>query len=66
MSARDSALVAMIDQNLGIIESVRGNLQSALRHYQSVQEILRVELDAEPEPATTVLFQQIRLNPAAV
>jgi len=34
LTARDAALVAMIDQNLGIIESVRGNLAAALRHYQ--------------------------------
>jgi putative nucleotidyltransferase with HDIG domain len=32
-SSNDRALVAMIDQNLGVIESVRGNLPSALRHY---------------------------------
>jgi DNA-binding SARP family transcriptional activator len=43
-----------------------GERSQALRHYQSVQGILRVELDAEPEPATTALFQQIRLNPGAV
>ncbi len=35
LQARDAALVAMIDQNLGIIESVRGNMTTALRHYQS-------------------------------
>ncbi|HWE41213.1 MAG TPA: HD domain-containing phosphohydrolase [Gemmatimonadaceae bacterium] len=35
LGARDAALVAMIDQNLGIIESVRGNMTAALRHYQS-------------------------------
>jgi putative nucleotidyltransferase with HDIG domain len=35
LDARDATLVAMIDQNLGIIESVRGNMTAALRHYQS-------------------------------
>ncbi len=35
LGARDGSLVAMIDQNLGIIESVRGNMTAALRHYQS-------------------------------
>ncbi|HEX2778132.1 MAG TPA: HD domain-containing phosphohydrolase [Gemmatimonadaceae bacterium] len=33
--ARDGSLVATVDMNLGIIESIRGNLHSALRHYQT-------------------------------
>ena len=43
-----------------------GERSQAMRHYQTAQEILRVELDAEPEPATTALFEQIRLNPGSV
>lgn len=43
-----------------------GERSQAMRHYQTAQEILRAELDAEPEEATTALFEQIRLNPGAV
>ncbi len=43
-----------------------GERSQAVRHYEAVQQILRAELDAEPEPATTALFEQIRLNPGSV
>jgi DNA-binding SARP family transcriptional activator len=39
-----------------------GERSQALHHYRTVQAILRSECDAEPEPATTALFEQIRLN----
>jgi DNA-binding SARP family transcriptional activator len=38
----------------------------ALYHYRTVQAILRTECDAEPEAATTALFDQIRLAPQTV
>jgi DNA-binding SARP family transcriptional activator len=44
----------------------RGERAQALRHYQTVQKILRLEFEAEPEPATTALYHQIRVNPGAV
>jgi DNA-binding SARP family transcriptional activator len=43
-----------------------GERSQALYHYRTVLAILRSECDAEPEPATTALFEQIRLNPRAV
>lgn len=43
-----------------------GERSQAVRHYETVQQILRAELDAEPEPATTALFDQVRLHPATV
>jgi DNA-binding SARP family transcriptional activator len=43
-----------------------GERSQAMRHYEAVRQILRAELDAEPEPATTALFEHIRLNPGAV
>jgi DNA-binding SARP family transcriptional activator len=43
-----------------------GERSQALRHYQTAREILRVEHDAEPEPATTALFEQVRLQPGTV
>ena len=43
-----------------------GERSQALHHYRTVQAILRSECDAEPESATTALFEQIRLNPHAV
>jgi DNA-binding SARP family transcriptional activator len=42
-----------------------GERSLAMRHYQIAQEIVRVELDADVEPATATLFEQIRLNPGA-
>jgi DNA-binding SARP family transcriptional activator len=38
----------------------------ALYHYRTVRSILRAECDVEPEPATTALFEQIRLAPHSV
>jgi DNA-binding SARP family transcriptional activator len=43
-----------------------GERSQALDHYRTVQAILRTECDAEPEPATTALFEQIRLKPHQV
>ena len=43
-----------------------GERSQAVYHYRTVQAILRGEYDAEPEPATTALFEQIRLNSQAV
>jgi DNA-binding SARP family transcriptional activator len=43
-----------------------GERSQAVYHYRTVQAILRSECDAEPEPATTALFEQIRLKPHAV
>jgi DNA-binding SARP family transcriptional activator len=42
----------------------RGERAAALRHYHICERILHAEFDAAPEPATTALFDQIRLNPA--
>jgi DNA-binding SARP family transcriptional activator len=44
----------------------RGERAQALRHYQTVQRILSLEFEAEPEPATTELYHQVRLDPGAV
>ncbi|MDQ6671650.1 MAG: hypothetical protein M3069_13035 [Chloroflexota bacterium] len=44
----------------------RAERAQALRHYRVVREILREEFDAVPEPATTALFDQIRLNPGVI
>ena len=44
----------------------RGERAQALRHYRTAQAILRAEFEAEPEPATATLYEQIRLDPSAV
>ena len=44
----------------------RGERAAALRHYHICQHILRTEFDAALEPATTALFDQIRLQPADI
>lgn len=44
----------------------RGERAAALRHYHVCEHILRTEFDAAPEPATTALFDQIRLRPSHV
>jgi DNA-binding SARP family transcriptional activator len=44
----------------------RGERAAALRHYHVCEQILQVEFDAVPEPATTALFDQIRLQPTAI
>jgi DNA-binding SARP family transcriptional activator len=43
-----------------------GQRAQALRQYQLCRDILLSEFDAEPEPATLALYQQVRLNPDAV
>jgi DNA-binding SARP family transcriptional activator len=40
-----------------------GQRAAAVRHYHTCAQILRAEIDADPEPATTALLQQIRLRP---
>ncbi len=40
-----------------------GERAAALHHYQVCATILRAEFDAAPEPATSTLFEQIRLHP---
>jgi DNA-binding SARP family transcriptional activator len=42
----------------------RGERAAALRHYLVCEQILHAEFDAAPEPATTALFDQIRLRPS--
>jgi DNA-binding SARP family transcriptional activator len=44
----------------------RGERAAALRHYHVCAHILRAEFDAPPEPATTALFDQIRLRPSHI
>ena len=41
----------------------RGERAAALRHYQVCVDLLRDQLNVEPEPATVALFEQIRLHP---
>ncbi len=43
-----------------------GERAQALRQYRLCQTILRAEFDAVPEPATTALFDQIRLDPGSI
>jgi DNA-binding SARP family transcriptional activator len=44
----------------------RGERAQALRQYRLCQQILSTEYDAAPEPATTILFDQVRLDPTSV
>jgi DNA-binding SARP family transcriptional activator len=44
----------------------RGERAQALRQYQMCEAILREEFDAAPEPATTALFEKVRLSPEQV
>jgi DNA-binding SARP family transcriptional activator len=44
----------------------RGERAQALRHYRMVQAILRAEFEVEPEPATSALFEQVRLAPETI
>jgi len=44
----------------------RGERSQALRHYRTVTRILQSEFDVAPEPATDALFEQIRMQPAAI
>ncbi|MCB0167293.1 MAG: winged helix-turn-helix domain-containing protein [Anaerolineae bacterium] len=41
----------------------RGERAAALHHYQVCLDLLRDHLDVTPEPATVVLFEQIRVQP---
>jgi DNA-binding SARP family transcriptional activator len=43
-----------------------GERAQALRHFQTVRAILHAEFDADPEPATRALYDQIRLDPGNV
>ena len=43
-----------------------GQRAQALRQYQLCVNMLRIEFDATPEPATTALFEQIRLTPLTI
>lgn len=43
-----------------------GQRAQALRQYQLCSKILQNEFDAEPEPATTALYHQVRLDPGSV
>ena len=44
----------------------RGERGQALRQYRLCQDVLRAEFDALPEPATTTLFDQVRLDPDSI
>jgi len=44
----------------------RGERAQALRQFQLCRAILRTEFDAEPEPATIALFDQVRLAPDSI
>jgi DNA-binding SARP family transcriptional activator len=43
-----------------------GERAAALRHYHVSERILHTEFDAAPEPATTALFDQIRIQPTSI
>ncbi|MBC8162155.1 MAG: tetratricopeptide repeat protein [Roseiflexaceae bacterium] len=43
----------------------QGERGQALRHYQSLVETLRAEIDADPAPETMVLYQQLRSGETA-
>jgi DNA-binding SARP family transcriptional activator len=44
----------------------RGERAQALRQYRLCERVLRLEFDAEPEPATKGLFEQVRRDPTSV
>jgi DNA-binding SARP family transcriptional activator len=44
----------------------QGERAQALRQYRLCQDILRAEFDVAPEPATTALFNQVRLDPGSI
>jgi DNA-binding SARP family transcriptional activator len=44
----------------------QGQRAQALRQYRLCANILRAEFDTAPEPATTALYDQIRLDPGSV
>ena len=41
-----------------------GERSQALRHYLQLQQRIRVELDAMPDPETTALFERLRRGEA--
>ncbi|HLI51981.1 MAG TPA: BTAD domain-containing putative transcriptional regulator [Thermomicrobiaceae bacterium] len=43
-----------------------GERSQALRQYKLCREMLMREFDVEPEPSTTFLYDQIRLDPSAI
>ena len=43
-----------------------GERAQALRQFRLCEQILRREFDADPEPATRTLFDQVRCDPANV
>jgi len=44
----------------------RGEWAQAMRQYRLCEAMLRAEFNAKPEPATTALFNQVRLDPGSV
>ena len=44
----------------------RGERAQALHQYRVCCDMLRVEFDAPPEPATTALFEQVRHDPSSI
>jgi len=44
----------------------RGEWAQALRQYRLCEAILRAEFDIKPEPATTALLDQVRLDPGSI
>ena len=44
----------------------QGERAQALRQYRLCQDVLRAEFDVAPEPATTALFNQVRLDPGSI
>ena len=44
----------------------QGQRAQALRQYRLCQDILRTEFDVVPEPATTALFDKVRLDPDSI
>ena len=44
----------------------QGERAEALRHYRLCVDILQAEFEAAPETATTILFEQVRLDPGSI
>lgn len=44
----------------------RGERGQAMRHYEVCERVLRTEFEADPEPATKTLLEQIRVAPDSV
>ena len=60
LDAEDAHRLAM----LSYLKS--GQRAQALRQYRLCERILRAEFDAEPEAATRLLFDQLRLDPSSI